>query len=257
MIRAGFVAAAAAIGAILLFPVLILAIETPPSAWVQSLHDPVTHRAIATTLGSGILALLAVMGLGVPMAVYLGRFAGPRVRAAGGVLLTVPLLIPPLVLGLVLAAVLAPTAAIGQWLAQWGISGTNSWFSLIVAEIYEALPYFVMALWGYLAAIPRQTEEDAYVLGRFPLDTLVYVVWPAARPGLLAATTLAWSRITGAFGAPVVVAYHPTGLPVAIWIRLEEYGLPAALALAAWLVIISLPLPLWFQWRVFRADRRD
>ena len=78
-----------------------------------------------------------------------------------------------------------------------------------------------------------------------------------ARAGFAIAAAMAWARIVGAFGAPVVVAYHPSGLPVAIWIQLQEQGLPAALGLALWLIIVSLPLPVWLNWRFshVRYDR--
>jgi molybdate/tungstate transport system permease protein len=55
---------------------------------------------------------------------------------------------------------------------------------------------------------------------------------------------MAWARAMGAFGAPIVVSYHPAGLPVGLWIVLEEFGLPAALPLALLLVLAALPLPL-------------
>jgi molybdate/tungstate transport system permease protein len=55
---------------------------------------------------------------------------------------------------------------------------------------------------------------------------------------------MAWSRAVGAFGAPIIVAYHPSGLPLGLWIVLEEYGLPAALPLALLLVLVALPVPL-------------
>jgi len=70
------------------------------------------------------------------------------------------------------------------------------------------------------------------------------IVLPLAAPGLAIASAMAWARTIGAFGAPIVVAYHPTGLPVGIWIALSEFGLVPALELALVLLAIALPLPL-------------
>lgn len=80
-------------------------------------------------------------------------------------------------------------------------------------------------------------------------------LWEAL-PGLLAGMTMAWARAVGAFGAVVIIAYHPYALPMQIWLGLEQFGLGPALAYAFWLLLIGLPLPLWFfargEHRVFR-----
>jgi len=200
-------------------------------------HQLLVRSAIRTTLGSGVIALALVIGLGMPMSWVLARNVTPGWKKIWGVLLVIPLLMPPLVVGLVVAYVLGP---VSNW---WPQVGDNTWTALIVAEVVEALPYFVIAAWGTLGAISRHWEEDVWVLGKTPAQTARYVIWPLARPGLLVAASMAWARIVGAFGAPIVVAYHPTALPVAIWITLEEQGLPAALALSLWLLLVSLPLP--------------
>ena len=48
----------------------------------------------------------------------------------------------------------------------------------------------------------------------------------------------------GAFGAVVIIAYHPFGIPLQIWTTLQETGLPAALPFALILLVVALPLPL-------------
>jgi hypothetical protein len=48
----------------------------------------------------------------------------------------------------------------------------------------------------------------------------------------------------GAFGAVVIIAYHPYGLPMDIWVTLPETGLAPALPFALVLLVTALPLPL-------------
>jgi molybdate/tungstate transport system permease protein len=237
----------AAAGLVLLFgPVGILLWKAGslPQAW----SDPAGRRAIFVTMGSGAIALTVVVMVGVPLSWWLARAVAPSWQKVWGTLLVVPLLMPPLVLGLVLAYAAQPAL-------NWDLALTNSWAGLILAQVTEALPYFVLSAWGYLRTIPRQLEEDVWVLGKSPAETARYIVWPLARPGLVVAAAMAWARIVGAFGAPVVVAYHPSALPVAIWITLEEEGLPAALALALWLMVVSVPVPLWLNARYAQTQR--
>lgn len=234
--------------AFLLLPVVILFLETGPSHFLALWAQPDARRAIMVTVVSGLIALGSVIGLGTPLAFLLSRGLDPKWQRLWGTVLVIPLLMPPLVLGLVLAYVTGPATWLGQ-----ALDLSNSWAGLILAQIYESLPYYVLTAWSYLATIPITWEENVLVLGKTPAEIRRYVLWPAARPAFTAAAAMAWARITGAFGAPVVVAYHPSALPVAIWIRLQEQGLPASLGLALWLLLISLPLPIWLNRRVNRA----
>lgn len=212
-------------------------------------HSPELSSALGTTLLSGVISLAAIVALGGPTVWYLARHA-PRWAASWGLgLVLVPLFMPPLVLGLVLAYVLGPDTGVGATLSSWGVAPTNSWFSLVVAQIYEALPYFVITAWAGLRTLPRAVEDAALTLGRPPRDVFWYVTLPMAAPSLVAALAMTWSRVVGAFGAVVILAYHPSGLPLAIWVGLQELGLAQALPLALWLLVVGLPIPLGLAWR--------
>lgn len=224
--------------------------------WHGFLHawhtSPQLASAFSTTLISGIIALLIILALGGPTVWYLARHAPPRIAAWGLGLVLVPLFMPPLVLGLVLAYVLGPDTAVGIKIASWGVAPTNSWFGLVVGQVYEALPYFIVTAWAGLASWPALVEDAALTLNRTPLDVFWYVTLPLAAPSLIAALAMTWSRVVGAFGAVIILAYHPSGLPVAIWVALQEVGLAQALPLALWLLVVGLPIPLGLA---FRSNR--
>ncbi len=240
------VAVAAAI--LLFLPVAILAAHA--GGLRAAITNPAGLDAVVTTLGSGFLALVLDLVLGVPLAWVLARRISVSWQRVWGAALIVPLLMPPLVLGLVLAYVVGPASPIGGT-----VDLSNTFWGLVLAQVYESLPFFVFTAWGYLRTIPRSLEEDVWVLGKKPGETFWFVVWPLARTGFSVAAAMAWARIVGAFGAPIVVAYHPSALPVAIWIQLQEQGLPAALGLAVWLILVALPLPIWLNWRYSDAER--
>jgi molybdate/tungstate transport system permease protein len=61
----------------------------------------------------------------------------------------------------------------------------------------------------------------------------------------------------GAFGAVVVIAYHPYGLPMQIWTTLQLTGLNSALPFALVLLVVALPLPLAaYIWSARAQSRR-
>lgn len=233
-----------------ILPVLVLLIEVGVHGFISAWTTSTTLRpALWTTLGSGLIAMLVILVLGGPTAWYLSRHAPPKTTSWAFFLVMIPLFMPPLVLGLVLAFVLGPDTAVGQALTGIGVSPTNSWFALVVAEVYEALPYFLITAWAGLRSLSPALEESALTLHRTPMETLRYVTLPLATPSLIAALALSWSRVVGAFGAVIILAYHPQGLPVAIWTGLEEMGLGQALPLALWLLVVGLPIPLAFSWK--------
>ncbi len=239
---------------LLLLPTLILVAETRFGTLSVLWHQASNRGALVTTLVSGAVSLGLIVALGTPAAWILARLLSDSSQGWIGALLAIPLLLPPLVLGLVLAFLLGPTTPVGSFLGHLGITPTQSLFSLIVAEVYEGFPYFLLTAWAAFRSMPIAYEEEARVLGKSLIDVFRHVTWPMARSGVIVAAAMAWARITGAFGAPIVVAYHPTGLPVAIWIALESYGLPSALALSTILLVVGLPVPIWLNWRR-RHDR--
>lgn len=210
-----------------------------PAGLSQAAQGP-----IQSSLASASLALLACVALGTPLAYWSSRTAHRRLRRVVEGLLLVPLLMPPLVIGLTLIYLLGPDTAIGTFTTAIGLGSVNSLFALTLAGFYEAAPYFVFAAAAAFARTDRLAEHTAASWQRTPWQVFWRVTLPAAAPGLAVGVAMAWARSVGAFGAALVVAYHPTGLPVDIWISLEELGLPAAFPLAVILLAVALPLPL-------------
>jgi molybdate/tungstate transport system permease protein len=60
---------------------------------------------------------------------------------------------------------------------------------------------------------------------------------------LAVALSVAWVRALGVFGAVVVTAYYPSGMPVQLWVNLQSFGLPAVMPLLLIFLITALPLP--------------
>ncbi len=232
--RAAPVVLIVVLGLLLLAPALVLLVYGIRD-W--GLIPPATLRPLGTTsLGSSAVALLITAAGGLPLAWYLSNLPR-RLRFLAEGLLAVPLLLPPLVVGLTLAFLLGPESLTH-------LAWTNTFWGLVVAEVYEAAPYFVFVAWAGFGGVPLLYREVARSLGWRPWRVFSRVTLPLASPNLAVGAAMAWSRAIGAFGAPIVVSYHPQGLPVGLWVVLEEFGLPQALPLALLLVIVALPLPI-------------
>ncbi len=233
---------AAVVWLALLGPLGALVAHLSPSAIRSSLSAPQALAPLVTSLEASAIALGVLVVAGTPLAWAMARnrLPAPRLWESG---VLVALLMPPLVIGLLLVFLVGPLTPIGHGLAQLHLSASNTFFALVVAEIYEAAPYYVLGAVAAFSSIEPELEEHARLLGDTWWRSFRRVMLPLAAPGLSSALTMAWARAMGAFGAVLVIAYHPYGLPMQIWVTLQQTGLAAALPFVLVLLVVALPLP--------------
>ena len=227
----------------MLGPLAALLGHLSPSKIVSTLAPPGALNPLFISLEASALALFVLVATGTPLAWLLARQRLPAGRVwETGVL--IPLLMPPLVIGLLLIYMVGPATPLGRLLADIHLTASNTFFALVLAEIYESAPYYILGAEAAFAKVDRRLEENAALLGdRWP-RTVWRITLPLAAPGLATSLTTAWARAMGAFGAVIIIAYHPYGLPMKTWVNLEEIGLSGALPYALCLIVAALPLPI-------------
>jgi molybdate/tungstate transport system permease protein len=239
----------------LLGPVIALLVHLSWHSIDAALTIPGALDPLIVSVQSGLITLAVLLLLGTPLAWKLaqGTLPFPRIWETG-VLLS--LLLPPLVIGLLLIFMVGPYTPIGEILGHFNLSATNTFLALVIAEVYESAPYYILGAQAAFSTVDPAIREQAALLGDRPARVFRRVTLPLAAPGLAMALAVAWARAMGAFGAVVIIAYHPYGIPLQIWTTLQETGLPTALPYALVLLVVALPLPLAaYTWSA-RAQRR-
>jgi molybdate/tungstate transport system permease protein len=250
------IAGALVIWVILLGPVITLFTHLSGSAIASSLSAPGALQPLVTSLESGGVTLAVLFLICTPLAWMLARgtLPFPRIWEAG---VLCSLLLPPLVIGLLLVFMVGPYTPFGELIGHLNLSATNTFLALVIAEVYESAPYYVLGAQAAFASVDPRLEQQASLLGDRPRRVFRRVTLPLASPGLAMALAVAWARAMGAFGAVIVIAYHPYGLPLQIWTTLQETGLPSALPFALVLLVVALPLPLAaYVWSARAQSRR-
>ena len=253
---AASIAGAAVIWLALLGPVIALLTHLSPGAIKNSLTTPGALQPLIVSLQSGAVTLGVLVLFGTPLAWMLarGRLPFPRIWEAG---VLCSLLLPPLVIGLLLIYLVGPYTPVGEWLGALHLSATNTFLALVIAQVYESAPYYVLGAQAAFSGVDPRMEQQAALLGDRPFRAARRVTLPLAAPGLAMALTVAWARAMGAFGAVIIIAYHPYGLPLQIWTTLQETGLASALPFALVLLVVALPLPLAaYVWSARTQSRR-
>jgi molybdate/tungstate transport system permease protein len=239
----------------LLGPVIALLTHMSGRTIASSLTAPGALQPLVTSLESGAVTIAVLLLICTPLAWMLahGKLPFPRLWEAG---VLASLLLPPLVIGLLLIFLVGPYTPVGELLGHLGQSATNTFLALVIAEVYEAAPYYLLGAQAAFAGVDPRLEQQAGLLGDRPRRVFRRVTLPLAGPGLGMSLAIAWARAMGAFGAVVIIAYHPYGIPMQIWTTLQETGVASALPYALVLLVVALPLPLAaYAWSA-RARRR-
>jgi ABC-type Fe3+/spermidine/putrescine transport system ATPase subunit/ABC-type sulfate transport system permease component len=221
----------------LLVPVIAFAVRL--AGGVQA--SPGLGAALATSLLTATISTVAIIVLGTPLAYLMARRRGVMARVLLA-LVALPLALPALMSGVLLLYVVGPFTILGE-LFDGKLTDTRT--GIILAQIFVAAPFLIIAARAAFAAVDPALEEVAATLGFGRFARFARVAVPAALPGILAGILLTWLRAFAEFGATVILAYHPFSLPVFTFVQFDESGLPGtmlpvAAALAVALVVLLL-----------------
>lgn len=127
-------------------------------------------------------------------------------------------------------------------LNQLGLINTR--FGIGLAHLTVTLPFSMWYLVMYFRSVPRFTEEAALVDGCSPLQTLVYVLLPMARPGLIAAGVFAfmYSYSEFLFSLFISQSWQTRTMPVAVALVANNPDLSYALLAASIVLALAVPV---------------
>lgn len=199
--------------------------------------------ALRLSLLTSVPAAAIVIVLGLPLAWTLARSRFPGRHLVRGLVL-LPMVLPPVVGGLALLSAFGPNRPIGRFLHDsLGIQLAYGRWGVVLAQVFVALPFFVLTVEAAIAGLDPRFEAIAAGLGAGRLVTFRRVVLPAIGPSVAAGTVLAWARALGEFGATVTFAGSIAGrtrtLPLAIYAQVDT-DRAGALALSVVLLGVSL-----------------
>jgi phosphate transport system permease protein len=130
------------------------------------------------------LATLVAVPLGIGCAIFLNQYATGRLAAMVRLVVDVMLGIPTIVTGAFVYAI---------WVIEFGFSGYAGAFALGLVMV----PLIVRATEEMLRLVPRDIREASLALGVTQSRTIVSVLLPTARAGIITGVMLAVARAMG------------------------------------------------------------
>ncbi len=217
---------------------------------------PPLWLSMRLALVSTLLLLLA----GIPLAWWLAR---GRSRLTGPIeaLVALPLVLPPTVIGFYLLLLLGGAGPLASFWDLLGHSPSFHFSGLVIGSLFYSLPFVVQPLITAFRSQPRQIDEMAASLGAGPVDRLLHVGLPLARPGLLRAGILGFAHTLGEFGVVLMIGGNIPGetrvLSIAIFQHVELMNYGTAHLLSGMLLAFSLLVLLLVYGRSHRESRRE
>ncbi len=232
-----FILAALVLLGALVAPVAAVLAAMPPAEALRTFTETGADALRVSLIASAGATLVATL-LGVPAGYWLARLPA---RARGGAifLLALPLAFPPVASGLMLIYALGAKSPVGAWLSAHGLTVPDSLLGVGVAEFFVSGSFVAIAATAAFGALDPIYADAARTLGVSEWRIFTRVALPAAAGSVGAGIAFAWLRAIGEYGATSIVAFHPTSLPVALYIALSASGVREALALCYGFVVLA------------------
>lgn len=202
--------------------------------------------ALWLTLRLAVITTVILLVAGIPFAWWLARTRF-RFKVVIESFIALPLVLPPTVLGFYLLVALGPHGPIGGLMKSLG--GRSLAFSLpglVIGSVIYSMPFVVQPLQTAFSGIDESLLEVASTLRAKPLDCFFNVIFPIARPGVIAAGTLGFAHTLGEFGVVLMIGGNLPGttqvLSIAIYDHVEALEYTQAHFLSGGLLIFSFLL---------------
>ncbi len=227
---------------IVLIPVAALLMKSASLGWAEFWDiatDARTAAALKVSFGLSLIAALVNMIVGLILAWVLVRYRFPGRRLLDA-MIDLPFALPTAVAGIALTALYGPHGWIG---ARFDFPIAYTSIGITIALIFIGLPFVVRTVQPVLEDIDREKEEAAATLGASRRQTIVRVILPPLIPAILTGFALAFARAVGEYGSVIFIAsgrpYEGEIAPLLIVIKLEEYSVGGAAAVATVMLILA------------------
>lgn len=209
--------------------ILLAPLLAGPASVIASIFSDRSLRACLLSVATATISVAASLAVGIPSAYVLSKKRFPG-RALLLELIRLPNVLPPVAIGLCLLLFFkrtGPGAFIDSLVGiVFEVPG------IVVAQAAIVLPLVTCYLKDVFDTVDPRYVLMARSMGLSELEALVKVVIPMRWSGILGASTLAWVRAAGEFGATLMLAgatpYKTETLPISLYLAMARGDLAQA-----------------------------
>jgi sulfate transport system permease protein len=242
------------LGLVVLMPLAALIMKSSGMGLQGFIDAAFTPRALAAyrlSFGTALIAAAIVAVIGVIVSWVLVRYQFPGKRLLDACV-DLPFALPTAVAGIALAAIYAENGWLGAPLAALGLKVAFTPLGIIIALLFEGLPFVVRTVEPVLQDLDKEVEEAAASLGAGRIQTFVKVILPAILPAVLTGFALAFARGLGEYGSVIFIAGNLPMVseiaPLLIIIKLEQFDYAGATAIATVMLVAGFVMLFVINW---------
>jgi putative spermidine/putrescine transport system permease protein len=221
----------------------------------QLVSQPANVDIVARTLLMAVAVTIACGIIAFPVANYMARYAGPKMKAFFYVGVMLPMWTSYLVKVYAWRLILAK-----QGIVAWGFESTgtsafldqvlatpvvggpslaSSYIGMFIVFVYMWLPFMILPLAAALERVPASLLQASADLGARPGQTFRNVVLPLALPGLAAGSVFTFSLTLGDYIIPSVVGAPGYFIGMMVY---QQQGTAGNMPLAAAFSVVPIVL---------------
>lgn len=204
---------------------------------------PLDLSPLWISLKTSLLATFITFFFGIAAAYWMLEYRG-KGKSLIEAIFVAPLILPPTVVGFLLLLLFGKNGPLGKLMEPLGWSVVFTWYGAGIAATVVAFPLMYKTALGAFEQIDTNLLRVARTLGAKESTIFWRISLPLAVPGILAATTLAFARALGEFGATLMLAGNIPGqtqtIPMAIYFAVEGGAMDEAWIWAIAIMAISL-----------------
>jgi putative spermidine/putrescine transport system permease protein len=206
----------------------------------QIAEEPVYRSIAGRTIAIAALVTVTDALLAFPLAFYMAKVAGPRMRGLLVVAVMVPLWSAYLVKAYAWRTILSEDGPLNWALAPFGLSGPG--YGLVAVWLvmsYLWLPYMVIPIYAGLERIPDSLLNASEDLRAKPAYTFRRVILPLVFPAVVAGSIFTFSLTLGDFIAPSLVGSGEQFIGTVVYSTITT-NLPLAAAFATVPIVVMV-----------------
>jgi putative spermidine/putrescine transport system permease protein len=232
------------------------------ATYAQLFTQPAHVDIVLRTLAMAVSVTVACALIAFPIAQFMARYAGPRMRAFFYVGIMLPMWTSYLVKVYAWRLILAKQGILSWSLESVGMGAAleqvlqapvlggpslaSSYLGMFIVFVYMWLPFMILPLAAALERVPESLLQASADLGARPAQTFRHVILPLALPGLAAGSVFTFSLTLGDYIIPSVVGAPGFFIGMMVYTQQGTAGnLPLAAAFSVVpIVLIGLYLAL-------------
>jgi putative spermidine/putrescine transport system permease protein len=230
-------------------PVLTLA------TYRQLFTQPANVDIVVRTLLMAVAVTVACAVIAFPVANYMARFAGTKMKALFYVGVMLPMWFSYLVKVYAWRLILAKQGIVSWAFTTLGLQGVldallttpvnggpslaSSYIGMFIVFVYMWLPFMILPLAASLERVPASLLQASADLGARPAQTFRNVIVPLALPGLAAGSIFTFSLTLGDYIIPSVVGAPGYFVGMMVY---QQQGVAGNMPLAAAFSVVPIVL---------------